>query len=101
MKEYQKEVIKAWLDGETVQYQLGSNWCDCKPYEDAVRVFFNDDIVYRIKPKNIVTTTFIELDKWYNDKFIHSTFTNQDEKTENLKLTWSPDGKTLLKAEVI
>lgn len=31
MKQYQKEVIKAWLDGETVQYQLGSNWCDYKP----------------------------------------------------------------------
>jgi len=101
MKEYQKEVIKAWLDGETVQYQLGSKWCDCKPYEDAVRVFFNDDIVYRIKPKNIVTTTFIELDKWYNDKFIHSTSTNQEPNKDNLKLTWSPDGKTLLKAEVI
>ena len=101
MKQYQKEVIKAWLDGETVQYQLGSNCCDCNPYEDAVRVFFNDDIVYRIKPKNIVTTTLIEIDKCYDDKFIHSTFTNRDEKTENLKLTWSPDGKILLKAEVI
>lgn len=101
MQEDQKEVLKAWIDGKTVQYQIGSDWCDCNTYEECTRVTFNNSIIYRIKPKNIVTTTLIEIDKWYDDKFIHSTFTNRDEKTENLKLTWSPDGKTLLKAEVI
>lgn len=96
MQEDQKEVIKAWLDGETVQYQLGLNWCDCHTYEESKYLFFNSDDIYRIKPKNIVTSTFIT----QTDSVIHYTHTFS-RHTHNLKLTWSPDGKTLLKAEVI
>ena len=102
MKEEHKEVLKAWIDGATIQYQnVDGLWSDRQAYENCSTVWFSDGAIYSIKPKEIVTTTLIEIDKWYTDKFIHSTFTNRDEKTENLKLTWSPDGKTLLKAEVI
>lgn len=94
MKENQKEIIKAWIDGEVIQYKLGSDWSDCNPYEECTRVYFNDGSIYRIKPKNIVKTTFIEQDGLGG--FQTFSFNPQP----NLRMTFSPEGK-LLKAEVI
>lgn len=98
MKEDQKEVIKAWIDGATIQCKCGdSDWYDIRNFEDYVRVYFNDDSIYRIKPKEIVTTTYIKRDFTYG---LHATYSGALH-THNLILTWSPDGETLLKAEVI
>lgn len=74
----QKDVFIAWINGETIQSKLwDNNWYDCIKFTDVedFSVFQNEG-TYRIKPKELVTTTL-------------------------LKLTWSPDGKTLIKAEVI
>lgn len=96
MKEDQKEVLKAWIDGASIQYQSSDgSWGDCYDYGDCDRVYFNNGSIYRIKPKNVVTTTCIE-----RDNNLHCTYTHGFKKP-NLKLTWSPDGKTLIKAEVI
>lgn len=98
MKEDQKEVLKAWIDGTTIQYQsTDGSWSDCSNFSECTRVDFLDSSIYRIKPKNIVTTTRITKDCVDN---FHSTYSS-DLSIHNLKLTWSPDGKTLIKAEVI
>ncbi len=100
MKEDQKEVLKAWIDGASIQYQSSDgSWGDCHDYGDCDRVYFNDDSIYRIKPKNIVTTTRIERDT-SNGLHLHHAY-NGTIMPHNLSLTWSPDGKTLIKAEVI
>lgn len=98
MKDNQKEVLKAWIDGTTIQYQnVDGLWSDRQAYENCSTVWFNDGTIYRIKPKEIVTTTCIEKDYVHG---LHATYSGTTKK-HNLKLTWSPDGKTLLKAEVI
>lgn len=98
MKEDQKEVLKAWIDGAAIQYQsTDGSWGDCHDYGECDRVYFNDGSIYRIKPKNIVTTTRITKDC---GSYLHSTYSG-DLNIHNLKLTWSPDGETLIKAEVI
>ncbi len=91
MKEDQKEVLKAWIDGETVQYQLGSYWCDCNPYEECTRVYFNDGSIYRIKPKISISEINVFDGKYgveINDLF-----------RGNLRLTF--ENGELRKAEVI
>ena len=99
MREDQKEVLKAWIDGVAIQYQsTDGSWGDCHDYGECERVFFNDCSVYRIKPKNIVTTTYIE--RTTDGRNLHNTYSDNIMK-RNLKLTWSTDGKTLIKAEVI
>jgi ribonuclease BN (tRNA processing enzyme) len=101
MKEDQKEVLKAWIDGDHIQYYNKSldHWFDCSEFKDCETFRFDNNDNYRIKPKNIVTTTRIERDT-YNSLGLHSTYSG-DTMPHNLKLTWSPDGKTLIKAEVI
>ena len=98
MKEDQKEVLKAWIDGSVIEYYNSSlkQWLDCSEFKDCDVVKFDSNDTYRIKPKNIVTTTYIERDIGTT----HATYSNGS-KTPNLKLTWSPDGQTLIKAEVI
>lgn len=102
MKEDQKEVLKAWIDGETIQYQSSDeSWGDCHGYGETGGVYFSDRSIYRIKPKNIVTTTCIKITDYPGqERDTHVTFSGSN-MIQNLKLTWSPDGKTLIKAEVI
>lgn len=100
MKDSQKEVFKAWIDGDTMQYSFnGELWYDCLDFgqSDTITLYVKDGTIYRIKPKQIVTTTCIERDFTYG---LHATYSGALH-THNLKLTWSPDGKKLLKAEVI
>lgn len=56
-----KSIIKAWLDGETVQYKtpIGSEWHTCEHPDNAPMVCygFHDAYEYRIKPKEKVTCT--------------------------------------------
>lgn len=99
MKEDQKEVIKAWIDGATIQWQSSEHtWSDCFEYGDCNRVYFNDDVVYRIKPTPVVTETLIETYIGYHGEYRHATYSDTDVK-KNLRLTWE-DNK-LVKAEVI
>lgn len=97
MQQSQKEVLKAWIDGATIQYKDGDNWFDCHAFDSCNRVYFNDDAEYRIKPAQVVTETLIET--WIDREVIrHITYTDQN-TIKNLRLTWE-DGK-LVKAEVI
>lgn len=97
MKDTQKEVLKAWIDGEACQFRYSGTdvWADCTPFVECNQVSFLHGVDYRIKPKNIVSTLMIER----NLTGGHSTWTAK--YNPNLRLTWSPDGQTLLKAEVI
>lgn len=93
------EVIIAWINGETVQYKNGDTWGDF-PKIDSVHHIILDDAWddFRIKPKEIITTTFIQR----SSSDTHQTFTRDClPYKHNLRLTWSENGKTLLKAEVI
>lgn len=100
MKDNQKEVLKAWIDGEACEYKYTGTdtWADCTPFIECNQVSFLHGVEYRIKPKNIVTTTRIERSTQFAGD--HNTYRDTIMK-HNLKLTWSPDGKTLLKAWVI
>jgi hypothetical protein len=94
----QKDVLIAWINGETIEVKLGDHWSECDDFNNRVNIFVEDGYEYRIKPKEIVTTTYIQFDK--HNAPLHSTFSRDSEK-HNLRLTWAEDGKTLLKAEVI
>lgn len=93
------EVIIAWINGETVQCQhQNGEWRDFPKIDHIFNILLEDAWNdFRIKPKEIVTTTRISKDY---DSHLHSTYSGAIH-THNLKLTWSPDGETLLKAEVI
>lgn len=97
MKQDQKEVLKAWIDGAIIQYKDGNNWFDCHAFDDCHRVYFNDSQEYRIKPQLHVTETYIST---YKDREVtrHHTY-SEPNSSKNLRLTWE-DGK-LVKAEVI
>lgn len=45
------EVIKAWADGEEIEYFNG-----CFGWRDAIKPTWGEDIQYRVRPKNIVVT---------------------------------------------
>jgi hypothetical protein len=94
----QKDVLIAWINGETIQIQLGDNWLDCDPFDKRQNIAVGGSHEYRIKPKKIVTSTCIERD--VRTEGFHVTYSS-DMKIHNLRLTWSEDGKTLIKAEVI
>ena len=68
-------------------------WSDCAKFCEVNSIRL-DESTYRIKPKEIVTTTCITF-----EFSTHPTYTNKG--IDNLRLTWSEDGRTLLKAEVI
>lgn len=92
----QKDVLIAWINGEILQYQNSNGtWSDCYKFDEADSIRF-DGSTYRIKPKEIVTTTHIK-----RDNSLHRTFTVSDSHKHNLRLTWAEDDETLLKAEVI
>jgi hypothetical protein len=93
------EVIIAWINGETVQYKSCGWWRDFAKIESKDCILINSEADdFRIKPKEIVTTTRIKLEE--SEPKLHITYSGVDQK-HNLRLTWSEDGKTLLKAEVI
>ena len=91
----QKDVLIAWINGEDIQLNMGTGWKDCAKFSSYDTIGVGGPYEYRIKPKEIVTKTRIELD---NDGW-HSTYTHKG--VDNIRLTWSEDDKTLLKAEVI
>jgi hypothetical protein len=95
----QKDVLIAWINGETIQFENGNQWSDCDKFGEVAHIRL-DSCTYRIKPKEIVTTTHIKRDTCSANTGLHSTFSNNF-YPHNLRLTWSPDGETLLKAEVI
>ncbi len=93
----QKDVLIAWINGEDIQWKCEDMWHDCEKF-DAVDRIYLDNLTYRIKPKEIVTTTHIKPDSY--NKGLHITYSGQV-YPHNIRLTWSEDGETLLKAEVI
>jgi hypothetical protein len=93
----QKDLLIAWINGEDIQINMGTGWKDCGKFSSYDTIGVGGPYEYRIKPKELVSTTRIEFESNYGG--FHSTYTNKD--IDNLRLTWSEDGKTLLKAEVI
>jgi hypothetical protein len=93
----QKDVLIAWINGETIQYRNSNGtWSDCAKFCEVNSIRL-DESTYRIKPKEIVTTTCIQFEFG-----THQTYTRfPDLHLHNLRLTWAEDGITLLKAEVI
>ena len=92
MKKDQKKVLKAWIDGETIQYQSSDGlWRDCLEYVECNRMCFNDDGIYRIKPKISISEINV-LDGKYGVE-INDLFRG------NLRLTF--ENGELRKAEVI
>lgn len=91
------EVIIAWINGEAVQYKSYEKWGDFPKIDSQYHILL-DDVWddFRIKPKNIVKTTFIEQDGVGG----FQTFSSLPEYAHNLRMTFSPEGK-LLKAEAI
>ena len=52
MKYKHDEVIRAWLDGKTVQVLDGDDWKDCAPFNGLFYLpDFHVDWEYRIKPE--------------------------------------------------
>jgi hypothetical protein len=95
----QKDILIAWINGETIQYQNSNGtWSDCYNFDEIDAISF-DEFTYRIKPKEIVTTTCIKRDVLKEG--FHLTYSIGHYHPANLRLTWSADGITLLKAEVI
>ncbi len=95
----QKDVLIAWINGETIQFKnYNGLWEDCNQFFETDKIYTDDSHEYRIKPKEIVTTTHIKPDSY--NKGLHITYSGQV-YPHNIRLTWSEDGETLLKAEVI
>jgi len=94
----QKDVLIAWINGEDIQINMGNGWRDCNKFGSYDTIGVGGAYEYRIKPKEIVTTTHIKPDS-YNEG-LHITYSGQV-FPHNIRLTWSEDGETLLKAEVI
>ena len=93
----QKDVLIAWINGEILQYRNSNGtWSDCAKFCEVNSIRL-DESTYRIKPKEIVTTTFIQRDA--AKEGYHLTYSSG--AFPNLRLTWSEDGGILLKAEVI
>lgn len=84
------ELIKAWADGATIQYQeMLGKWFDCIGNPE-----WWCETKYRIKPEprpDIVRLTEIRVDGWLY-------FSDGE---SNLRLTFSGETGELLKAEVI
>ena len=77
------EVIKAWADGEEIEYKAGegSEWKPC-----LVPGFY-ESYFYRVKPKNIVINRRIE---YYHDVKDTNTFTSPK---PNLQLEFDAQGQ--------
>ena len=85
-------VIKAWADGEEVQYSLdGLVWTDLPN-----PLFANSDAKYRVKPKNIVVQRYVS----YNVAQAMTRTLNYAYHEYNIEYTFDPDGK-LLDAKVL
>jgi hypothetical protein len=91
----QKDVLIAWINGEDIQIKIGNTWHNCAKFAECHSIGVSDG-QYRIKPKEVVTTTLIGRQA----NGFHSIY-SRSEHPHNLRLTWSEDGNTLVKAEVI
>lgn len=86
------EVIKAWADGEEVQYSLdGLVWTDLPN-----PLFANSDAKYRVKPKNITVRRILS----YNIRTEMTQTVSFSHGDPNIEYTFDPDGK-LLDAKVL
>jgi len=86
------EVIKAWADGEDIQYSLdGKVWTDLPN-----PMFANPDAQYRAKPKNIVVKRYVN----YQVGSGMTRTLNYDDSECNIEYVFDPEG-ILLSAKVI
>jgi len=83
------EVIKAWADGETIEYRSNPN----RGWEAIYSPTFIPNMEYRVKPKE--TVGFLQV----RHAFV-SELSDYKTKYDNVKFTFNTEGK-LLTAEVI
>jgi hypothetical protein len=94
-KHKHSELIKAWADGAEIQTKISDNeWIDINhtPIWDTYTE-------YRIKPKEIEVSKCIICDTSFSNQGYYAW--NTANGKPNLKLTFHPDTKKLIKAEVI
>lgn len=84
------EVIKAWADGADIQFKRGSTWED---YDNSEGLPDFDFGIWRVKPEAIVIENYIWLDDTCTRLSVSSS--------PNVRFTFDPETKSLIKAEVI
>lgn len=84
------EVIKAWADGADIQFKRGSTWED---YDNSEGFSDFDFGIWRVKPEAIVIENYI----WLDDNCTRVSVSS----SPNVRFTFDPDTKSLIKAEVI
>ena len=105
------DLIKAWLDGEPIQYrrkehftngfnfQPAGEWCDKKPYEEASLIQFDLDVYdYRMKTESKSDSIYTYHVQWgprTNTPHWHQS------ALHNLKLIFDGETGKLKSAEVI
>lgn len=93
------EAIKAWADGKPVQYKnlkVSDEWVDYEVVGDQMPMFFGSSYFeWRVKPEN----TIVERNIWLldNEEVIKVSAGGMP----NVRFTFDPDTKKLVKAEVI
>jgi hypothetical protein len=97
------DVIQEYLANKVVQRFVSPIWKDINTMQQRMShgmgmPSFNVSDEWRVKPKTIVTETFIMQDKFYKGNE-HIIISDNDVKVHNLRMTWE-DNK-LIKAEVI
>lgn len=86
------EVIKAWADGADIQFKRGSTWED---YDNSEGLPDFDFGIWRVKLEAIVVENYIWLDASHNETRISVS------SSPNVRFTFDPDTKSLIKAEII
>ena len=83
--------IKAWADGEDIECLAGKVWVDA-PFPSWCY-----DVIYRVKPKNIVVRRLVSFNYRYQTT---RTYAVDHGENGNIEFTFDPDGK-LLDAKVL
>ena len=83
-----QQAVRAYLDGEPVQFQAGDGWMIVNQF-----YLFDHYQFFRLKPKDttVVRKVHISPDGGIRDRF----------RTPNLRLEWDIDTNKLINAEII
>jgi len=96
----QKEVFAAWVNGETMQWEMSDGvWLECRAFSAGGVIDLDCAYKYRIKPKEIREDVYI----WRSTSG-HRGITSNSHCVmgrADIQLTWSEDGMKLLKCEIM
>jgi hypothetical protein len=95
-----KDILQAWLNGETIEFLSyhSAKWVTLKPAnESQTAPGFHDNIKYRIKPKTVTSTTYIQHRTSIDNSTLH--LVDSYNIKPNLELVW--EDNTLISAKVL